>query len=202
MASTTNLRHTCGECTFRNHNYCTKSKLNVRPAQYACAKFMTDKEWEEALEKANNERARRTEARMNFLLTSMMIAATSTQMLLEYFDSMFQDHKVEMNWRFERKRAANEIVKACDKIRSLYQHSFMVDHNEVMTNHGKEAFNYKAYDLHEEDGRNWALKLLYHMDRCWQDPEKEQQVLDYYKSLPDNGCFDPMDYRHFITKRG
>lgn len=201
MANTTNLQHTCGECTFRNHNYCVKSKLNVRPAQYACAKFMTDEEYNAYIEQQNNERMRKNEVRLNFLLTAMFISATSTQMLMEYFDSLFQDHMVERNWRFARKKAANEILKACEKIRNTFQYSFMEDHMKVMTASGKQAFDAESFDLHEADGRMWALKLLYDMDRCWQDPEKEQQVLEYYKSLPDNGCFDLQDYRHFITKR-
>ena len=202
MANTTNLQHTCGECTFRNHNYCTKSKLNVRPAQYACAKFMTDEQWNTYVEEQASERMRKNEVRLNFILTAMFISATSTQMLMEYFDSLFQDHMVERNWRFSRKKAANEIVKACEKIRNTFQYSFMEDHMKVMTADGKQAFDAKSFDLHEADGRMWALKLLYDMDRCWKDPEREQQIIEYYKTFPDNGCFDPMDYRHFITKYG
>ena len=197
MANTTNLRHTCGECTFRNHNYCVKSRLNVRPAQYACNKFMTDAEYIAERERSNNERMAKNEIRFNFLLTALEIAATSTQQIMEYFDSLFADHMVERNWRFERKKAAKDIRQAAEKMRSIFQHTFMVDQMNVMTGHGQREFDCKAYDSHEADARMWTLKLLYDLDRCWQAEERDEQVLQLYKSMPDNQSFEPQDYNHF-----
>jgi hypothetical protein len=66
-----------------------------------------------------------------------------------------------------------------------------------MTAHGKKAFDAEAYDNHEQDARHWALNLLYHLDRCWQNEEMEQRVHEMYKALPDNGIFDIKDYKHF-----
>ena len=197
MANTTNLQHTCGECTFRNHNYCAKSRLNVRPSQYACNKFMTDEEYKAEREKVKNERMAQMEVRLNFILTALEIAATSTQQIMEYFDSLFEDHMVERNWRFDRKRAAKDIRQAAERMRQIYQYSFMKDHMQVMTSRGTKTFDAQAYDNHEKDGRNLVLKLFYDLDRCWQDDDKDKAVIDFYKGMPDNGCFDDSDYRHF-----
>ena len=201
MANTTNLQHTCGECTFRNHNYCVKSRLNVRPAQYACAKFMTDEEYKAERERIASEQERRNEIRYNFILTALEISATSTQMIMEYFDSLFQDKMVESNWRQQRKKAARDIVQCAERMRSLYQHTFMVDQMNVMTKHGEQPFDVSAFDAHEEDARLWTLKLFYDLDRCWQMPEKDEQVLALYKSMPDNETFTRQDYNHFDRRR-
>ena len=121
--------------------------------------------------------------------------------MLEYFDDQFQDKKAEADWRFARKRAANEINKAVEKIRSLYQHNFMVDQTQVMTKHGKEAFDANAYDSHEDDARRWNKLLLHHMESSWQDDTKEAQILSFYESLPHVGIFEQKDFRHFTTKQ-
>ena len=197
MANTTNLTRTCGDCTFRNHNYCVKTKNKVQPIQYACNRHMTDQEWNEEKDRMVNERLERNETRLNFILTALAISATSTQMLMEYFDSLFEDHMVERDWRFARKKAANDIRAAAEKMRKLYQHTFMADQNTVFTKQGKKAYDAEAYDLHERDARQWCLKLFYELDRCWQDIDKEKAVLDFYKAMPDNNTFDDSDYRHF-----
>lgn len=197
MANTTNLQHTCGECTFRNHNYCVKSRLNVRPGQYACNKFMTDEEYKAERERAKEAALKKNELRLNFMLTALEISATSTQQIMEYFDSLFVDHMVERDWRRERKRAAKDIRHAAERMRSIFQHTFMVDQMNVMTGHGEREFDITAYDSHEQDGRMATLKLLYDLDRCWQDPERDKQVIDLYKTMPSLGAFEQMDFNHF-----
>lgn len=200
MANTTNTRHTCGECTFYNHGYCTKNRLQYPRYQYACERFMTDEEYKAERERVNNERMERNETRLNFLLTALEVSATTTQHLMEYFDSIFQDHMVERKWRQARKKAANDIRQCAERMRTLYQYSFMQDQNTVHTKRGTQAYDVAAYEMHEDDARLAALKLLYDVDRCWQFPERDRQILECYKAMPDNGSFDEIDYRHFTRK--
>lgn len=198
MANTTDTRHTCGECTFFNHGYCVKTRMAGTPQfQYACPKFMTDEEYKAERERAASEAERKNEIRFNFILTALEISATSTQMIMEYFDSLFQDKMVERNWRQQRKKAAKDIVQCAERMRSLYHHTFMVDQMNVMTGHGEREFDVNAFDSHEEDARNWALKLFYDLDRCWQDSGKDKQVIDLYKSMQSIGAFEQRDFNHF-----
>lgn len=111
------------------------------------------------------------------------------------------DERDESNWRFARKRAANEIDRAVQRIRDIYQHSFMVDQTQVMTKHGKEAFDVEAYDNHEDDARRWNLCLFHHMDGCWQDEAQEARVLKFYEDQPHIGIFEPKDFRHFAKRQ-
>jgi hypothetical protein len=201
MGKGINTRHTCKDCAFFNNGLCVKRNTATRAIYYACDKFKTFKEMAEEVERRKKEMLDREETRLNFLLTALYISATSTQILMEYFDAQFSDAKVERNWRFSRKRAANEITDAANRMRNLYQHTFMEDQTKVMTAHGTKAFDAQAYDYHEADARGWALNLLYHLDRCWQDDDAELQVLDYYKAMPDNGIFDKKDYDHFISRK-
>lgn len=180
--------------------YCKKKNEQTPGIRYACEDFRTPQEWKEECEGVRQERLRKEEERLNFILTAMMISATSTQQLLEYFDKQFIDKKTESDWRFKRAQAANEIVRACARIRDLYQHNFMVDQTQVMTKHGKQAFDAEAYDSHEDDARRWNLILLHHMDSCWQDEAQEAKVLAFYEEQPHVGIFHPKDFRHFAKK--
>ena len=177
--------------------YCKKKNEQTPGIRYACEDFRTPQEWKEECERVRQEKLRKEEERLNFILTAMMISATSTQQLLEYFDKQFIDKKTESDWRFKRAQAANEIVRACARIRDLFQHNFMVDQTQVMTKHGKQAFDAEAYDNHEDDARRWNLILLHHMDSCWQDETQEAKVLDFYQNQPHVGIFHPKDFRHF-----
>ena len=201
MANTTNTRHTCQECGRCDHGYCTKSHQMTRPTQYACNYFATLEEVKAEREARLQQRLRKEEERLNFILTALYISTTASMQLLEYFDAQFQDRKAEANWRFARKRAANEIDRAVQRIRDIYQHSFMVDQTQVMTKHGKEAFDVEAYDNHEDDARRWNLCLFHHMDGCWQDEAQEARVLKFYEDLPHIGIFEPKDFRHFAKRQ-
>ena len=181
--------------------YCKKRNEQTPGLRYACEDFRTPAEWKDECEARKQERLRKEEQRLNFILTALYISSTATMQMLEYFDDQFQDKKAEADWRFSRKRAANEIDRAVKKIRDLYQHNFMVDQTQVMTNHGKEAFDANAYDSHEDDARRWNKLLLHHMESSWQDEATEAQILSFYESLPHVGIFHPKDFNHFTTKQ-
>ena len=132
MANTTNTRHTCQECGHCDKGYCKKSHQLTRATQYACNHFATLDQIKAERQARIQERLRKEEQRLNFILTGLYITSTATMQLLEYFDAQFQDRKAEANWRFERKRAANEIDRAVQRIRDIYQHSFMIDQTQVM----------------------------------------------------------------------
>lgn len=197
MANTTDTRHTCQECGHCHMGLCTKSNQAVRATQYACHRFQTLTQIKEEREARLQARLRKEEQRLNFILTALYISTTASMQLLEYFDAQFQDRKAEANWRFARKRAANEIDRAVQRIRDIYQHNFMADQTQVMTAHGTRPFDVDAYDNHEDDARRWNRLLLHHMDGCWQDDNQEANVLKFYESLPHIGIFEKKDYKHF-----
>ena len=177
--------------------YCKKKNEQTPGIRYACEDFRTLQEWKEECERVRQERLRKEEERLNFILTALYIQSTATMQMLEYFDAQFQYRKTESDWRFARKRAANEIDRCVQRIRDLYQHNFMVDQTQVMTAHGTQAFDAESYDNHEDDARRWNKLLLHHMETSWQDDSKEAEILKFYEAQPHIGIFHPIDFRHF-----
>lgn len=193
----------CRTCAFHDpaSGYCTKKNEATPSLRYACDYFMTPEEWETYKEARKQERLQKEEHRLNFLLTGLYIMSSATALMLEYFDTQFQNRKIESDWRFARKRAANEIDRRVQKIRDIYQHNFMQDQTQVMTAHGTRAFDAESYDNHEEDARRWCKLLLHHMETTWQDDAKEAEILAFYEKQPRVGIFVDKDFRHFTTKR-
>lgn len=202
MANTTDTRHTCADCAFFDACYmmCKKTNVATRPTTYACHRFTTPAEWAKVVEEKKKEILRKEEERLNFILTGLYIMSTATVQMLEYFDTQFTDRRIESDWRFSRKRAANEIDRAVQKIRDIYQHTFMEDQTKVMTGHGTHDFDAEGYDNHEDDARRWNKLLLHHLECSWQDEGMEETVLKFYENLPHMGIFHPKDFRHFTTK--
>lgn len=201
MANTTNTKHLCMECGFCRDGVCRKTNLAVFATQVACFEFRTIEDVKKEYEEKLAALRRKEEERLNFLLTALYISSTCTMQLLEYFDSQFQDKKVEGKWRFERKRAAGEIDRCVKRIRDVYQYTFMEDHMAVMTGHGKREFDAEAYDNHEDDARRWNKLLLHHMESSWQSEKAEEMILKFYESMPHVGIFCKSDFKHFTTKR-
>lgn len=181
--------------------YCWKKNEATPGLRYGCESFMTPEEFKADCEARRQERLRKEKQRLNFILTALYISSTATMQMLEYFDDQFQDKKAESDWRFSRKRAANEINRCVQRIRDIYQHTFMEDQTQVMTDHGRRNFDAQSYDNHEDDARRWNKLLLHHMESSWQDEGKEAEVLQFYESLPHVGIFHPKDFNHFTTKR-
>lgn len=193
----------CKTCAFHDGatGYCKRKNEPTPSLRYACELFQTPEEWKAECEARRQERLRQEEHRLNFILTALYIQSTATMQMLEYFDAQFQDRKTESDWRFARKRAANEIDRCVQRIRDVYQHNFMQDQTQVMTAHGTQAFDAESYDNHEDDARRWNKLLLHHMETSWQDDSKEAEILAYYESLQRVGIFGPRDFRHFTTKQ-
>ena len=126
---TTTKLNTCGDCAFNSVGYCMRNRMAVKPINYACCHFMTQEDRAAELEAKKQERLKKEEERLNFILTGMYIQATALMQGLEHFDAQFSSKEVEANWRFSRKRAANEIKRAVQKIRDIYRHkaSLMID---------------------------------------------------------------------------
>ena len=179
---------------------CKKANVAARPKNYACNNFKTREQLIAEYEAKRAEWMKKEEHRLNFLLTGLYIQSTATMQMLEYFDTQFTDRKAESDWRFSRKRAANEINRCVQRIRDIYQHTFMEDQTQVMTDHGRRNFDAQSYDNHEDDARRWNKLLLHHMESSWQDEGKEAEVLQFYEGLPHVGIFHPKDFNHFTTK--
>ena len=64
--------------------YCKKRNEQTPGLRYACEDFRTPAEWKDECEARKQERLRKEEQRLNFILTALEISATTTQMMLRH----------------------------------------------------------------------------------------------------------------------
>lgn len=189
----------CQECadSDRECTKCLSKGIRISKVTYACSDFKTP---QEALEKKKKEatiRAAKVERMLNYILTAMCNTATATQMFLEDFCSFFEQTKEESKWRFERKKAANEICKNAERIESLHAQYFQADMNKVFTDHGKKDFDCEAYDNHDRDAYEVCRLLMLYIDRCWGDEAAANKVIACLEGMPTGNIFTDKDIERY-----
>ena len=134
---------------------------------------------------------------LNYILTAMCNTATATQMFLQDFCSFFEKTKEESKWRFERKKAANEISKSAERIESLHAQFFQEDMNKVYTDHGKKEFDVESYDNHDRDAYEVCRLLMLYIDRCWGDENAANKVIACLEGMPTGNIFTEKDIERY-----
>lgn len=189
----------CQECANSNRecDFCPTKNIRISKAMYACSDFVTEQEAEERRKKQAQIRAAKVERMLNYILTAMCNTATATQMFLQDFCSFFEKSKEESKWRFERKKAANEITKNAERIESLHAQFFQADMNKVFTEHGKRDFDSEAYDNHDRDAYEVCRLLMLYIDRCWGDENAANKVIACLEGMPTGNIFTDKDIERF-----
>lgn len=189
----------CQECANSNRecDFCPTKNIRISRAMYACPDFVTQQEAEERRKKQAQLKAAKVERMLNYILTAMCNTATATQMFLQDFCSFFEKNKEEQEWRHERKRAANEIIKSADRMESLHAQFFQADMNKVFTEHGKKEFDSEAYENHDKDAYEVCRLLMLYIDRCWGDENAANKVIACLEGMPTGNIFTDKDIERY-----
>ena len=189
----------CMECAHRNRScdFCEKKKVRISKIMYACPDFATPEQKQKILSEQQLLMRAKKERMLNYILTAMCNCASATQQFLLDFCSFFEDTKAESNWRFQRAKAANDILKAGEKMASLHAQFFQSDMNKVFTDRGAKEFDVVACDNHTKDAQEVCRLLMLYIDRCWGDEDAANKVIACLESLPTGHIFNDEDIERF-----
>ena len=189
----------CMECAHRNRacDFCEKKKVRISKIMYACPDFATPEQKQKILSKEQLLVRAKKERMLNYILTAMCNCASATQQFLLDFCSFFEDTKAESSWRFQRAKAANDILKAGEKMASLHAQFFQSDMNKVFTDHGTKEFDAVACDNHTKDAQEVCRLLMLYIDRCWGDEDAANKVIACLESMPTGHIFNDEDIERF-----
>lgn len=192
----------CQDCAHSNRecDFCELKKIRINRALYGCPNFKTPVQLVEQIKKAKLLEAAKKERMLNYLLTAMCNCATATQMFLVDFCSFFEDTKKESKWRFERAKAANEILSKSERIQTLHAQFFQSDMNKVHTDHGQKEFDDEAYDNHQQDAYELCRLIMLYIDRCWGNEEAANKVVECLENLETGHIFSDKDIERFRLK--
>lgn len=189
----------CAECAHSNKacDFCEEKNVRINRVMYACPDFTTPEQKQKILSKQELIKRAKKERMLNYLLTAMCNAASATQQFLLDFCAFFEDTKAESNWRFQRAKAANDILKAGEKMASLHAQFFQTDMNKVFTDHGKKDFDAESCDNHTKDAQEVCRLLMLYIDRCWGDENAANKVIACLEGLPTGHIFSEEDIERF-----
>lgn len=189
----------CAECAHSNKacDFCEEKNVRINRIMYACPDFTTPEQKQKILSKQELIKRAKKERMLNYLLTAMCNAASATQQFLLDFCAFFEDTKAEANWRFQRAKAANDILKAGEKMASLHAQFFQTDMNKVFTDHGKKDFDAESCDNHTKDAQEVCRLLMLYIDRCWGDENAANKVIACLEGLPTGHIFSEEDIERF-----
>lgn len=189
----------CAECANSNRecDKCLTKGIRISRIMYACSDFQTPEEKKKILSKQELLRRAKKERMLNYILTAMCNCASATQQFLLDFCAFFEDTKAESNWRFQRAKAANDILKAGEKMASLHAQYFQNDMNKVYTDHGKKDFDVESCDNHTKDAQEVCRLLMLYIDRCWGDEKAANKVIACLESMPTGHIFEDEDIERF-----
>ena len=192
----------CQQCLHSNAecDWCDKKNIRISKALYACPEFTTPEEEIERRKKQATLRAAKQERMLNYILTAMCNCASATQQFLLDFCSFFENTKEESNWRFQRAKAANDILKAGEKMASLHAQYFQNDMNKIFTDHSKKAFDAESCDNHTKDAQEVCRLLMPYIDRCWGNEEAANKAIACLEELPTGHIFEDKDIERFRTR--
>ena len=189
----------CHQCAHSNRecDFCPKKNIRINRVMYACPDYASPQELIEKRKKEAALKAAKTERMLNYILTAMCNCASATQQFLLDFCSFFEQTKEESNWRFQRAKAANEILRAGERMASLHAQYFQNDMNKVFTDHGKKVFDAESCDNHTKDAQEVCRLLMLYIDRCWGNEEAANKVIACLESLPTGHIFEDKDIERF-----
>lgn len=192
----------CQECAHSNRecDWCEKKKIRISKVMYACYDYSTPEQEIERRKQQALFLSAKQERMLNYILTAMCNCASATQQFLLDFCLFFEQQKEESNWRFSRAKAANDILRAGEKMMSLHAQFFQSDMNKVYTDHGEKEFDSQQCDNHTKDAQEVCRLLMLYIDRCWGNEDAANKVIACLESLPTGNIFEDKDIERFRMK--
>ena len=189
----------CIECVHSNRecNFCEKKNIRTSKVMYACPDFATPEEELKRRQHALLIKKAKEERMLDYVLTAMCNCATATQCFLIDFCSFFEKRKKHSDWAHKKAWAANEIIKASERIQTLHAQFFQEDMNRANTDKGTKEFNHEFFDNHQKDAYELCRLLMLYIDRCWGNEEFANKIVEFIESLETGNIFTDDDIERF-----
>ena len=193
----------CGNCGCANEtkDWCQLHRHCICSINYGCKTWMSPEELDARLREKQAYLDSENGIRVNYMLTLMFAFVTAAYQIMIRGECILGELIGGKDWRFERKKALNDIMSDIGHIQSLYSTYFEKDYIQMMSNYGREEFDRKKYDgfqMYAGDVLMVGLELLEH---CYHKPELIREVIKDIRKMPnDLNLFSPEFVDQFQIK--
>ena len=128
-----NMDKRCENCAcFNGKDWCKLHQHSTRAINYGCKTHLTQEEMDVKLKNAQAFLESQDGIRVNYMLTLMFAMVSASYQIMCKGEAMLGELIGGKDWRFERKRALADIMKAIETIKTRYSTYFEKDYIQMM----------------------------------------------------------------------
>lgn len=193
----------CGNCACANEtkDWCQLYRHSICAVHYGCKSWLTQEELDARIKEKEAYLEAENGVRVNYMLTLMFALVSASYHIMIRSETILGELIGGKEWRFQRKNALNEMMKAIAKVQTLYSTYFENDYKQLMSNYGREKLdreNYDGFQMYAGDILMVGLEL---MERCYHHPELIHEIIaDIRKRPNDLNLFPPEFVDQFKIK--
>lgn len=193
----------CGNCACINEkkDWCQLHRHSTSAINYGCKTWLTKEHLEEKLKEKQAYLDSENGVRVNYMLTLMFAFVSAAYQIMIRSESIMGELIGGKDWRFERKKALNDIMSDISHISSLYSTYFEKDYIQMMSNYGQEDFDGKKYDGFQMYAGDMLMMGLTLMEHCYHNNAIIHEIIGEIRTRPhDLNLFMPEFVEQFRIK--
>lgn len=198
--SNVDIEKRCGNCACINDtkDWCQLHRHTTSAIKYGCKMWLTKEQFEKRLKEKTAYLEAENGVRVNYMLTLMFAFVSAAYQIMTRSETIIGELIGGKEWRYQRKKALNDIMKDISHIQTLYSTYFEKDYEQMMSEYGREDFDYKKYDGFQMYAGDILMLGLEVMEHCYHHPELIYEImLDIRKRPNDLNLFDPQFIEQF-----
>lgn len=203
MKSQLDTEKRCGNCACINEkkDWCQLHKCTISAINYGCNNWLTQEQLDARLKAKQAYLESEKGIRVNYMLTLMFAFVSAAYQIMTRSESILGELIGGKQWRFERKKALNDIMSAIEKIQTLYSTYFEKDYIQMMSDYGREEFDGKKYDGFQMYSGDILMMGLTLMEHCYHNNAIIHEIIEEIRKRPhDLNLFTPEFVEQFRIK--
>lgn len=203
MKSQLDVEKCCGNCACINEtkDWCQLHRHSTRAINYGCKTWLTQEQLDAKLAAKQAYLESEKGIRVNYMLTLMFAFVSAAYQIMTRSEAILGELIGGKQWRFERKKALNDMMSAIEKIQTLYSTYFEKDYIQMMSDYGREEFDGKKYDGFQMYAGDILMVGLTLMEHCYHNNALIHEIIEEIRQRPhDLNLFMPDFVEQFRIK--
>ena len=192
----------CENCAcFNGKDWCQLHRYSTRAINYGCKTHLTQAELDKKTKDAEAYLESQDGIRVNYMLTLMFAMVSASYQIMIRGEAMLGRLIGGKDWRFERKKALNDIMKDISHIQTLYSTYFENDYKQMMSNYGREDFDNYTYDGFQMFAGDLLQLGLTYFEHGYRNNEILHEIIEEIRKRPNQlNLFPPEFVKQFEIK--
>ena len=192
----------CENCAcFNGKDWCQLHRHSTSAINYGCKTHLTQAEFDKKTKDAEAYLESQDGIRVNYMHTLMFAMVSASYQIMIRGEAMLGRLIGGKDWRFERKKALNDIMKDISHIQTLYSTYFENDYKQMMSNYGREDFDNYTYDGFQMFAGDLLQLGLTYFEHGYRNNEILHEIIEEIRKRPNQlNLFPPEFVKQFEIK--